>query len=194
MIKKIFLLLSVAIFANVAQAKALQAVSSAFNKAIERENISASLKHSQETSQISAQTEAEPLMQDENPEDKKMVTCPECGKRLPAGSKCSNHHKPILLMPVEEEQSVQESAFWNCTECGRKVSMSRNFCSRNHKAVYYTPQNEENASSDRTKNNSTVSTTKANQANVSSCPADNTRCPDCGRTPQQVALSGHNHK
>lgn len=80
--------------------------------------------------------------------EKPLVHCPECGREVPAGTKCSNHHKAIVVLETEVPAENTNS-----------------FASVGYHYVAKTP--------------------------ATSC---GPICPDCGRTPEQVKIHGHNHK
>lgn len=79
---------------------------------------------------------------------KPLAHCPECGREVPVGTKCSNHHKPIVVLETEVPAE------------------------------------------------NTNSSTSVKYHYVAKTPATSCGpiCPDCGRTPEQVKIHGHNHK
>ncbi len=101
-IKRILLLTAFISVAVIAQAEEKPQLSASFQKALEGGNARAAQVHRQ----------------------KNLVSCPECGRKVEAGSTCSNHHKKITVTGDVEMVS--------CSECGRKV-IAGTVCHHGHK-------------------------------------------------------------
>ena len=184
MTKKIFLLLTATLLSAVAYAQPENPINDRFEKVVESLNQKAALEHSQKAA---ANTEAE--------NQKNMAVCPECGREVPVGTRCSNHHKPILVTANENtEEASEDSSTWVCPECGRHHSTDVDVCSHGHKPVPFRPEfihEEHEGCPIKIRPNNTCPTHYvAKEPATSNAP----RCPDCGRTPEEVKIHGHNHK
>ena len=184
MTKKIFLLLTATLLSAVAYAQPENPIDGRFEKVVERLNQKAALEHSQKAD---ANTEAE--------NQKNMAVCPECGREVPVGTRCSNHHKPILVTANENtEEASEDSSTWVCPECGRHHSTDVDVCSHGHKPVPFRPEfihEEHEGCPIKIRPNNTCPTHYAAKTPVTS---HGPICPECGRTPEEVKIHGHNHK
>ncbi len=180
MTKKILLLLTVAVLtATAAQAHV------SLERVLEKQNAEAAQKHAQRQAEITAAT---------GEEEPKTAVCPECGREVPVGTRCSNHHKPFLVTANENtEEASEDSSTWVCPECGREVPVNEKTCSHGHKAIAFSPSYIKKELPALPQD---LRPAQARPHYVAKTPVTShgPRCPECGRTPEEVKIHGHNHK
>lgn len=179
MTKKILLLLTVAVLtATAAQAHV------SLERVLEKQNAEAAQKHAQRQAEIPAAT---------GEEEPKTAVCPECGREVPVGTRCSNHHKPILITANENTQEeTEEPSTWTCPECGRELSVNEKTCYHGHKPIAFCESYIKKELPAKLQYNPVQN--KNHYVAKTPVTSRGPRCPECGRTPEEVKIHGHNHK